>query len=93
MNRIIEIECRERLFDDAVELLDVIRANYGQAGKLFMGFMSADQSKEKAISLYKQFYREMGTASTEKQTMAAAIILTADALATEWIFATDGDLP
>lgn len=86
VNRIIEIECRERLFDDAVELLDVIRANYGHAGKLFMGFMSADQSKEKAINLYKQFYREMGTASTEKQTMAAAIILTADALATEWIF-------
>ena len=86
VNRIIEIECREMLFDDAVELLDVIRANYGHAGKLFMGFMSADQSKEKAINLYKRFYREMGTASTEKQTMAAAIILTADALATEWIF-------
>lgn len=89
VNRIIEIECREKLFDDAVEILDVIRANYGHAGRLFMGFMSTDQAKEKAINLYKQFYRELGTASTEKQTMAAAIILTADALATEWIF-SDG---
>lgn len=86
VNRIIEIECREKLFYDAVEVLDVIRANYGHAGKLFMGFMSTDQAKEKAIGIYKRFYREMGTASTEKQTMAAAILLTADALATEWIF-------
>ena len=29
VNRIIEIECREMLFEDAVEVLDVIRSNYG----------------------------------------------------------------
>lgn len=86
VNRIIEIECRDKLFDDAVEVLDVIRANYGHAGKLFMGFLSTEQAREKATSLYKKFYRELGTSSTEKQTMAAAIILTADALATEWMF-------
>lgn len=86
VNRIIEIECREMLFEDAVEVLDVIRSNYGYAGKLFMAFMSTDQAKEKAAGLYKQFYRDIGTSSTEKQTMAAAILLTADALATEWIF-------
>lgn len=89
MNRIIEIECRENLFTDAPTLLDSIRHNYGHAGKLFMGFMAAGAAKEKAIGLYKGYYQELGTASTEKQTMAAAVILTADALATEWIF-TDG---
>lgn len=86
VNRIIEIECREKLFEDASGLLDCIRSNYGHAGKLFMGFLSTDAAKEKAIGLYKQFYRELGTSSTEKQTMAAAAILTADALATEWLF-------
>lgn len=86
MNRIIEIECQEKLFSDAPGLLDVIRSNYGYAGKLFMGFLSAESAKEKAIGLYKHYYKELGTASTEKQTMAAAVILTADALATEWMF-------
>lgn len=86
INRIIEIECREALFEDAIEVLEVIRSNYGHAGKLFMAFMSTEQAKEKAAALYKQFYRSIGASSTEKQTMAAAILLTADALATEWIF-------
>ncbi len=86
VNRIIEIECRDRLFQDAAELLDTVRMNYGHAGKLFMGFMATEGAKEKAISLYKHYYRELGTSSTEKQTMAAATILAADALATEWLF-------
>lgn len=89
VNRIIEIECREPLFADPIEVLDVIRQNYGHAGKLFMAFLSAEGSKEKAATIYKEFYRQIGTASTEKQTMAAATILTADALATEWIFCDD----
>lgn len=86
INRIIEIECREKLFEDVIGVLDIIRANYGHAGKLFMAFMSTEQAKEKATGLYKGFYQAIGTASTEKQTMAAAILLTADALATEWLF-------
>jgi len=86
MNRIIEIECRDNLFADAPTLLDGIRHNYGHAGKLFMGFMTADAAREKAVGLYKSYYQDLGTASTEKQTMAAAAILTADALATEWLF-------
>lgn len=86
INRIIEIECRENLFVDAPALLDCIRRNYGHAGKLFMGFMATEAAKEKSVALYKKYYRDLGTASTEKQTMAAAAILTADALATEWIF-------
>ena len=89
MNRIIEIECREPLFEDAPATLDIIRENYGHAGKLFMGFLDTDPAKERATELYKKFYRELGTNSTEKQTMAAAAILTADELATGWIFCDD----
>lgn len=89
VNRIIEIECREPLFKDPIEVLDMIRQNYGHAGKLFMAFMEGDGAKEKAANLYKEFYKQLGTNSTEKQTMAAAIILTADALATEWLFCDD----
>ncbi len=86
MNRIIEIECRENLFEDVHGFLDAIRANYGHAGRIYMGFLSSEEAREKAKRYYNQFYQGLGTTSTEKQTMAAAAILTADALATEWIF-------
>lgn len=86
VNRILEIECQERLFDDPSGLLEIIRGNYGHAGKIFVTLLDSPASTEKAKEIFKRFYRELGQNSTEKQTMAAAVILTADALATEWIF-------
>ncbi len=90
VNRIVEIECKDKLFDDAPGVADIVRKNYGHAGRLFILLLSNDAAKEEAARLYKEFYNALGTDSTEKQTMAAAIILTADALATKWIF-TDGN--
>lgn len=86
VNRIIEVECKEKLFEDAPELLEVIRKNYGHAGKLFVEFLDGAEAREEAKKLYKLFYGEIGAEITEKQSMAAALILTADALATKWIF-------
>jgi hypothetical protein len=87
VNRIIEIECKNKLFDNAPAVADAIRKNYGHAGKMFILFLEQDGAKEEAVRLYKDFYNALGTDSTEKQTMAAAVLLTADALATKWIFA------
>jgi len=86
LNRIIEIECKEKLFADAPYVADVIRNNFGHAGKLFIMFLDNENAKKEANRLYKQFYDALGSDTTEKQTMAAATILTADALATKWIF-------
>jgi hypothetical protein len=92
LNRIIEIECDRSLFQEAPHVADVVRRNYGHAGRMFIGGLNADGAKDKATQLYKEFYDALGTDSTEKQTMAAAIILTADTLATEWIFQDDNAL-
>lgn len=92
VNRIIEIECKERIFTDAPRVADTVMSNYGHAGKAFIALLSFDEAKEKALSLYKKFYKELGEMSTEKQTMAGAIILAADALATEWVFCDDNAL-
>lgn len=92
VNRIIEIECRNKLFDDAPAIADAIRKNYGHAGRIFVMLLSNDKAKEEAIRLYKEFYNALGTDSTEKQTMAAAIILTSDVLATKWIFCDGNSL-
>lgn len=86
LNRVIEIECKDKLFADAPHVADVIRKNYGHAGKFFIMLLDNEAAKAEANQLYKQFYDAIGSESTEKQTMAAAAILTADALATKWIF-------
>lgn len=86
LNRIIEIECKEKLFSDAPYVADVIRKNFGYAGKLFIMLLDNENAKKEANRLYKQFYDALGSDNTEKQIMAAATILTADALATKWIF-------
>ena len=86
VNRIVEIECKDKLFTNAPELLEGIRSNYGHAGKIFVEFLNNPSVQEEAKGLYKKFYHEIGSSTTEKQAMAAALILTADALATKWMF-------
>ena len=86
VNRVIEIECKDKLFDDAPNVADVIRKNYGHAGKIFIMLLRSNGAQEEAEKLYKEFYHSLSSGATEKQSMAAAIILTADALATKWIF-------
>ena len=86
-NRIIEIECTEKLFENPLETLAIIRNNYGFAGKFFIERLQEDGNFERAKDLYLQFYKQITQSdATEKQAMAGAVLLTADALATEWIF-------
>lgn len=92
LNRIIEVECKEKLFKDAPRMADTIRKNYGHAGRMFILLLSNKGAKEEAERLYKEFYNALGTGSTEKQTMSAAIILTGDELATRWIFGDNNSL-
>lgn len=89
LNRVIEIECRadEKAIRDGHRTANVLKANYGWAGREFVSRLMEDRQKELAAELYDRFFQEC-TASdtTDKQAMAAAVILAADALATEWIF-------
>lgn len=86
VNRVIEIDCKdEKLFEDPRHVANTVRKHYGFAGKLFVSLVS--DNGEKIHSTYEKFYDVLsGGISTEKQSMAAAIILTADELTNEWIF-------
>ncbi len=86
INRIIEIECKEKLFSNPTEILEGIRSNYGHAGKIFVELLDTPDSRKDAKEVYEKFYQELKDGITEKQAMAAALILTADHLATKWIF-------
>ena len=89
VNRVIEIEClaSEKAIRDGHRTANALKANYGWAGKDFVDRLMEDGAKERASELYDQFFQAC-TASdtTDKQAMAAAVVLTADYLATEWIF-------
>ncbi len=87
VNRIIEIECLDKLFSDPRGTVEVIRKNYGHAGKRFAEILQDEDVIETAQQMYKFFYDDLCKSdTTEKQAMAAAAVLTADAIATVYIF-------
>lgn len=86
VNRVIEIECTSRLFEDPQLVANSVRRNYGFAGKQFVDHLDED-ALHRAEALYQKLYKEFSEgSSTEKQAMAAAMLVTADRLATDWIF-------
>jgi len=90
VNRIVEIECKERLFQDPRHVADTVKRNYGFAGRRFVEELQNEGAVETAAEIYKGFYVALSESdTTEKQAMAAAILLTADALSGKWIFQDD----
>lgn len=91
VNRIIEIECKDRIFDNPREVANMCRQNYGFAGKEFVKLLHDPSVVSVAKEMYTKFSADLSKGdTTEKQVMAAALILTADHLATEHIF-MDGE--
>ena len=88
VNRIIEINCEDtRLFMDPVHTADTLKRNYGFAGKIFVTKLQEPGGMEMARELQSTTYRDLVQGeTTEKQAMAAALILTADTLINKWIF-------
>lgn len=89
VNRVVEIECRygEAVIRDGHRTANALKRNYGRAGKLFIDHLCEDGGKDLARELYEKNYAAcIKSDTTEKQAMAAALIITADQLATEWIF-------
>lgn len=89
LNRVIEIECtaNNKVIRDGHRTANALKTNYGWAGREFVETFMREGNKEKALALYDEFFKRCTESdTTDKQAMAAAVILTADALATEWIF-------
>jgi uncharacterized protein (DUF927 family) len=85
VNRIVEIECKEALFSDPVKISNIVRENFGFAGKVFVQFVK-DNLKE-IQSKYDEVYKKMIESDTsDKQAMAASLIVTADIFATRLFF-------
>ena len=87
VNRVIEVECSEKLFEDPREAYQVLVENYGHAGKEFVRKLAErDDLMELMHDLQQSFYEYLRGKATDKQILTASLILTADALADLLIF-------
>jgi len=92
VNRVVDIECKagQMVIRDGRSTASALKLNYGHAGKLFIDRLCEDGVMDGARTLYDKNYAAcIQSDTTEKQAMAAALIITADQLATEWIFHDD----
>lgn len=86
INRIIEIECCEDIYENPAEINSTVTKNYGFAGRVFVGNLkqyTSDDLKKMKAEIEKGFD---GFNFPAKQVMAISTLLLADKLATEFIF-------
>lgn len=81
VNRVIEIECKEKFFDDPRHVANTVKANYGAFGKMFVQKLIKDgfgHAEELFDSYQKKLIADYDI--MQKQAQSAALILTADTL-------------
>lgn len=91
VNRVLDVECRADsvVIRDGVRVSNELKRNYGFLGREFVAklYDEEESNLETASSLYHLFFQELSERdTTEKQAMAAAILLTADTLIGSWLF-------
>ena len=81
VNRVIEVECTDKLFDDPRTASQILKANYGHAGKHFIeelrkrpGLFELMREKQEG------FFDILKAHSTDKQALSASFLLAADAI-------------
>lgn len=86
INRILEIECGEKVYQDPQKTAEIVKKNYGFAGKHFVEIVK-ELGVEKIREIQEAFQKELFDAhKMEKQSISLSIILTADKIATDGIF-------
>lgn len=84
INRIIEIESGQNIYKNPQETANVLKMNYGFAGKRFVEeIKKIDNLKEQYDLICQELF---DTDKMQKQAMSLACILLADRIATETIF-------
>lgn len=90
VNRILEIECGEHIYEDPQETVEILKKNYGLAGKRYVEILKVF-GEEKIRKIQKEFQQQLHDDDVmQKQSISLSILLTADKIATEQIF-RDGE--
>ena len=87
VNRVIEVECKERFFRDPRAAANLVKVNYGFMGRAFVAQLAKD-GFDHTDELFTAYYNELVNDYDimQKQAQSAALILTADKLAEEMLF-------
>lgn len=87
LNRIIEIECEPEIFGNPREVAETVKANFGHAGFDFVSAITILSNGTLIKDTFEAYRAELMTEDgMQKQALSLAAILTADALATDYIF-------
>lgn len=90
INRILEIECGEKVYSDPQHTVNLLKRNYGFAGRRFIEIIKA-MDVESIRAIQKEFQTKLfDSEKMQKQSISLSIVLTADKIATEQIF-KDGE--
>jgi hypothetical protein len=86
INRILEVECKDHVYENPQQTAIILKQNYGFAGKHFIEIireLGIDSIRE----IYSDFCSQLfDSDKMQKQAMSLAVVLTADKIATEYIF-------
>lgn len=86
INRILEIECGQRVFEYPGATAELVKCNYGHAGREFVDALK-DLGWDKVREIQQGFLRQLADDDKmQKQSLSLSIILTADKLATDYLF-------
>lgn len=92
-NRCIEIEVKDKIIPDGNKTANLVKENYGFAGKKFVEYVQTipeDSIKNEYKEIFTNIIEHCDT--TEKQAMSMALILLADKIACECVFADSSPL-
>lgn len=89
-NRVIEIECDKKIIQDGNYTANLVKSNYGYAGRAFIAHLNhlINTDKQSIIDRYKTLFKGIlsATDTTDKQALSLALILLADELSSKFIF-------
>lgn len=86
INRILEIECGERVFDSPGNTAELVKRNYGHAGREFIEVIK-ELGTDKIREIQQEFSRQLASdEKMQKQSLSLSIVLTADKIATDYLF-------
>lgn len=86
INRILEIECGERVFENPGSTAELVKRNYGHAGREFVEVIK-ELGTDKVREIQQEFARKLANdEKMQKQSLSLSIVLTADKIATDYLF-------
>ncbi len=89
LNRVLEVESKAdfKVIEDGPKVASTLKKNYGFAGKMFVTALADNPRIDLLQAKYNKLFAELQNKNaTEKQAMAAALIILADELATAMFF-------